>query len=126
MGKVHANKTVGPELIATEANWRNNSEMRKPSPTMIRIVQTILPLHPEPFTGYQVLLLSGVKSGSVYPTLHRLVGIGWITREVQASTVGQRRPISRYRWADPGFRYYAARVVYDSTNGIVRGRGDRW
>jgi Transcriptional regulator PadR-like family len=100
--------------------------MRKPSPTTIRIVETMLRLHPEPFTGYQVLVRSGVKSGSVYPTLHRLVRIGWIIREVQPSTVKNRRPISHYRWANPGCRYYAARVVYDSTNGIVRGRGNPW
>jgi DNA-binding PadR family transcriptional regulator len=85
----------------------------------------MLRLHPEPFTGYQVLVLSGVKSGSVYPTLHRLVRIGWITREVQPSTVKNRRPMSLYRW-DAGCRHYAARVVYDATNGIVRGRSNPW
>jgi PadR family transcriptional regulator, regulatory protein PadR len=99
--------------------------MRKTSDQTLHLLRVLVPLHPNTFIGYEVIALTGLKSGSVYPILTRLTRWGWLKQEVQPNFVRGRRPVSVYSWTMEGL-LGARRLLWGVSQGRKRSIIDPW
>jgi PadR family transcriptional regulator, regulatory protein PadR len=99
--------------------------MRKTSDQTLHLLRVLLPLHPNTFIGYEVIALTGLKSGSVYPILTRLTRWGWLKQEVQPNFVRRRRPVSVCSWTMEGL-LGARRLLWGVNQGRKRSIIDPW
>lgn len=67
--------------------------MRLLSPNAALLLSAFLNRPGRPQYGYELMLETGIKSGSLYPVLGRFEHLGWISGELEESAVG--RPARR-------------------------------
>jgi PadR family transcriptional regulator, regulatory protein PadR len=80
------------------------------TPRMARVLKVFLEDPDQPRYGFELMKLTGLASGSLYPMLARLEGAGWLTRgkeDIDPSTAG--RP-ARTNYTIAGAAVSAARI----------------
>ncbi|MFI2713054.1 PadR family transcriptional regulator [Micromonospora sp. NPDC018662] len=64
---------------------------------VVKVLSALLAAPDEPRYGLDLMRLTGLPSGTLYPVLHRLRAVGWLTAEWEdVDPVAAGRPARRY------------------------------
>ena len=64
--------------------------------TVATVCRALLDAHPEPVWGYDLMMGSDNKGGTIYPILRRLEESGWVNSEIEEAEPEHGRPPRRY------------------------------
>jgi DNA-binding PadR family transcriptional regulator len=80
------------------------------TPKMARVLKIFLEDPGQPRYGFELMKLTGMPSGSLYPMLSRLEGAGWLTRGKEDIDPGSAGRPARTNYTITGAAVSAARV----------------
>ncbi|WP_366519918.1 PadR family transcriptional regulator [uncultured Croceicoccus sp.] len=92
---------------------------RRPSPQMLAVLAALYDRAPERIHGYDLMKLTGLKSGSLYPLLMRMSDRGLLASEWCEPTAPGRPPRHAYRLTARGVALAQAARNDPDSSGLV-------